>query len=131
MSVAILNPARVTIPMQGRHLRWLNDGRAFLAHLGDLAQIHVAAVCVRCLSAHASVIGGDGPPRKALFSCTCHAGEVRMDQELDITPLLSSLGWALVCTTCGEPVEGGNDPLGTRFTVECPCTTREYRVALA
>ena len=133
--IEILNPAgQKTVVLQGRHLKWLNDGASFLAHLSDLAGIGLVPVCRLC------VAGGDDRPVRALpladgvhmdVACGHRAGTVKTDGALDVSPLLEALGWTLLCADCGEQVRGDNAVTAARFTVDCACTTRVYQLAVA
>jgi hypothetical protein len=133
--IEILNPAgQKTIVLQGRHLKWLNDGQSFLAHVGDLAVIGLDAVCRHCLAAGVcdpvrALLLGDGHYMEV--ACRHHAGKVKVDAPLDIQPLLAALDWTLLCPDCGEEVRGDNPVTATRFTVDCACTTRVYQLAVA
>ncbi len=122
------------VPLRGRHLKWLNDGQSFLAHLTDLATVSIRAECVRCV-AHdvADPVAATPRPDRGVVHvrCGCRAGEVQTDRPLDLQPLLLALGWRLVCTRCGDEVRGDNDHTATTFTVTCPCTRRVYRLAVA
>jgi hypothetical protein len=81
--IEILNPAgQKTIVLQGRHLKWLNDGQSFLAHVGDLAAIGLDAVCRHCLAAGVcdpvrALLLGDGHYMEV--ACRHHAGKVKVD----------------------------------------------------
>jgi hypothetical protein len=122
------------LPMKGRYVKWLNDGESFLVHLADLAAVSLRAECLRCV-AHdvADSVRATPDPDHGLVhvACGCRAGKVNIEKPLDVSQLLQALGWRLVCTSCGEPVWGNNDRHADAFTVDCPCTSRVYRVAVA
>lgn len=133
MIITNINPARAIVPMLGRHLKWLNVGQSFLTHAADLIAIKLAPRCRTC--------GGEGravpllEKGKVDVSCKCRHGVVMVERDgkpvdLDVPPLLMSLGWELCCTDCGRPARGENDQTSTRFTVECDCTTRVFQMAV-
>ena len=133
MNVLTINPNRVEIVMQGRHLKWLNDGVSFLRHLDDLVAIKIEARCQLCGKGVKATPNSDG--MSVSVECPHRHGKVVVRDtsgqlELEMQPLLLALGWNLHCTDCGDPVDGGNDATQTRFAVSCPCTTRSYSMAV-
>ena len=127
MTTLLVNAGRATIPMQGRHLKWLNDGASFFAHAAELIAIKLAPRCKVC--------GGEGKfserdETHVEFSCKCKHGQVDATKASDVQPLLMALGWDLCCTDCGNQVSGENVATATRFTVDCECTTRVYSLAV-
>ena len=127
MTTLLVNAGRATVPMQGRHLKWLNDGASFLLHADELIAVRLAPRCRVC--------GGEGKFGEhknglAGFSCKCKHGAIRVKNAHDVQPLLMALGWDLCCTDCGKPATGENSPTATRFTVDCECTTRVYSLAV-
>lgn len=127
----LISPARQTIQMTADQVRGLLGGRDFLTALARLADIRVEAVCLRCVAAGGSgtVSASPDPVHPRTFvMCACRSGQVKTKKPLDLTKLLDALGWTLRCPSCTERVTGDNDPSGTRFTVTCSCTTREFRL---
>lgn len=128
MTTLLINPVRTEIVLQGRHLKWLNDGPSFLTHAADLLPVKLAPRCQTC--------GGEGTfgdvaeSKKVEFSCRCKHGAVDAKRAIDVQPLLMALGWDLCCTDCGKPATGDNARTNTRFTVDCECTTRVYQLAV-
>ena len=133
MNVLTINPNRVELVMQGRHLKWLNDGVSFLRHLDDLVAIKIEARCQICGKGVTASPSTDGI--SVSVSCPHRHGKVVVMEKdaprnLEVQPLLLALGWNLHCTDCGEPINGDNDATQTRFAVSCPCTTRRYQMAV-
>jgi hypothetical protein len=124
---------RTQIPLTAAGIRCLVDGRAFIrAHASILPSLHLEPFCRVCV-AH----GGSGDVATTVhedcveFRCGHVAGKVRTDRPLDVEPLLDALSWGVRCTACKESAAGDNSKASARFTVECPCTTRELANPLA
>lgn len=129
--IGLINPARRTLALKGRHCQWLCDGAAFLEHLSELSAIKCVARCRRCLSAHAvGHLDATRPHYHIACACRPRGADVFVDQPLEVAPLLLTLGWEIVCAACGDAVRGDNDQTAARFTVECACTTRDYRLTV-
>ena len=125
----------LTLPM----LSLFMDGRETLRHAAALATLRVRLVCRRCQTQGGShgrqtVVVVDRPVDGTVFVACPHrpAGAVvQMCAPLHLPSLLLTLGWDLACTACDATLAGDNDPASTSWTVSCPCTTREYRYAMA
>lgn len=126
----------LTLPMLSLFL----DGRETLRHLEALRRLRVALVCQTCMAQGGEdgratrVVVVDRPVEGVAFVACPHrpiGGTVQMGRPLQLQSLLLSLGWNLACTACGHILQGDNDPKSIAFTVSCPCTTREYRYAVA
>ena len=131
---------RTVVPLTLPMLSLFVDGRETLRHLAALSRLRVTLVCRTCLQQggrdgrQTGVVVVDRPAAGVVFVACPHrpiGGTVQMAQPLNLQSLLLALGWDLACTICGATLEGDNDPQATAFTVRCPCTTREYRYAVA
>ena len=126
---AYLNQQTLDLPVGA--VRWFLDGTAMLQHLNDLRKIRVKVICEGCgHDAHAQ----HRPLQGDVFVACDHrpsGGRVTLGSELEVEPLLLTLGWGFRCTDCGERLQGGNDPRATVFTVTCPCTKRVYTLPRA
>ena len=125
----------LTLPM----LALFTDGRETLRHAAALGALRVALVCVTCQRQGGShgrqnVVVVDRPVEGCVFVACPHrptGALIQMGSPLHLPSLLLTLGWDLACTACGATLTGDNDPAATSWTVSCPCTTREYRYAVA
>lgn len=124
-----------TLPLTAHSVLWFMEGRQLLQHAGDLRTARARLVCKICLSG-----GGDCDVHVAnrtagevFVACPHHpkGGRVSLVKPLDIGSLLLALGWNLVCSACGEPLQGDNYEGSTNLTVSCSCTTREFHVPAA
>lgn len=115
---------------------WFLDGRRLLQHAHDLAKVRAELGCILCRKkgTDASVHIRDREDGTVFVACPHRprGGRVRVDQPLDVQSLLSALGWNLFCSACGAALQGDNDPqTATAVHVTCPCTSRDYRLAVA
>ena len=125
MAIGLSVPA-FDMPLSAAHVRMLNDGTFFLAHLDSLAtDARIVPACTTCQTVPTvrALVGADAVE----VGCPCRAGRVKTHQRLDLQPLLMALGWMLMCQDCSGAVVGDNDPKALVWSVRCPCMTRTYR----
>lgn len=124
------------LPLTSYTVSWFTDGRRLLEHATTLHAVRAKLVCLACES-HGGFIPNVYVAKRSgdhVFVACPHrpeGGKVRMDRPLDVAALLQALGWGLRCSSCGDALRGDNDP-ATAITlhVTCPCTSREFAVAV-
>lgn len=124
------------MPLTSYTVTWFTDGRQLLLHANDLSKVSAKLVCNICEAqggiAHVLVVAES--TRESVFVACPHrpaGGVVKLDQPLEVGPLLLALGWNLHCPACGQPLRGDNDPTtASKYTVTCCCTSRVYQMAM-
>lgn len=128
---------QATLPLTSYSVTWFMEGRKLLQHAHDLHRVRAKLVCLVC-EAHGGVhdvrVVVERNAHRAFVACPHRprGGAVLLDRSLEIQPLLQALGWGLRCSACGDALRGDNDPEATTSVhVTCPCTSRDYQIAVA
>lgn len=132
--MSVLNVGQMTLDLSADQVRVLLGGLDFLRYLDVLPQMRLVAVCRQCVRADGvgNVVATVDTIHPRIFvSCAHRSGQVSTKKPLELTKLLDALGWTLSCAACRERVHGDNDPAGTVFRVDCPCTSRVFRLPVA
>ncbi len=123
---------KTVIPMHARHIRGMCDGQYFSTHPRILQDVQLELVCDQCVNTGVSgAITTTLLEDKLEFRCAHAHGYIKTDRRSDFSAILHTLGWSLVCSTCGEEASGDNDTQAPTLDVACACTIRRLANPIA